>query len=32
MKFTEAKLEQAFIDLFDQEGIPHFRGVLNFQR
>ena len=26
MKFTEAQLEQAFIDLLGQEGIPHFKG------
>src|SRR5690606_1547491 len=26
MKFTEAQLEQAFIDLLNQEGIPHVSG------
>jgi len=27
-KFTEAQLEQAFIDLLGQEDIPHFEGAL----
>jgi len=26
MKFTEAKLEQAFIELLENEGYPHFVG------
>ena len=26
MKFTEAKLEQAFIELLGNEGFPHFLG------
>ncbi len=26
MKFTEAKLEQAFIELLGNEGYPHFVG------
>jgi len=26
MKFTEAKLEQAFIELLENEGFPHFVG------
>ena len=26
MKFTEAKLEQAFIELLEKEGYPHFAG------
>lgn len=26
MKFTEAKLEQAFIALLESEGYPHFVG------
>ena len=26
MKFTEAKLEQAFIELLENEGFPHFLG------
>ena len=25
-KFTEAKLEQAFIELLENEGYPHFVG------
>ena len=25
-KFTEAKLEQAFIELLENEGYPHFLG------
>ena len=25
-KFTEAKLEQAFIELLENEGFPHFLG------
>ncbi len=27
MKFTEEKLEQAFIELLNQQGIPHVRGA-----
>jgi len=26
MKFTEAKLEQAFIELIENEGFPHYSG------
>jgi type I restriction enzyme R subunit len=27
LKFTEAKLENAFVDLISKEGFPHFHGV-----
>jgi len=27
MKFTEAKLEQAFTELLEQEGFPHYLGI-----
>ena len=34
MKFTEAQLEQAFIELLGQEDIPHVLGgdIVSFRR